>query len=32
MNKAWHYLVIAAVVTLLIWASNNVPAYQKLTA
>lgn len=33
MNKAWHYIVIAAIVTFLIWASNgHVPVYQRLTA
>lgn len=32
MNKAWHYLVIAVIVTVLLWAQNHVAAYGRLTA
>lgn len=30
--KLWHLLVVVAIVTVCLWASNNVPFYGKLVS
>jgi hypothetical protein len=30
--RIWHFFVLVAVVTVLLWAQNNVPFYTKLTS
>ena len=31
-SKFWHFLVLVAVVSVCIWASNHIPAYSKLVS